>query len=213
MHRAKECKAPPKCLTCTHRGEMDIANVSGSGSCPVFREELQRLRGSKWSSCSSTSGEERMPRTSWCRLPGRGGPMSCSLVSNTNGRKTLLGIRMHHGDVGSLFVALVWAQEIFWSPMQGSFGWRWRVCVCTAATSLPASLSRSSRPRSSSSRKASERLVGGPLLRASSIVSRSSGKKPVPTAGIAAPCLASRIGDWCVLEVITLSDLEWSSSI
>ena len=59
-------------------------------------------------------------------------------VNNTNGPKTLLGIRMNHGGLGSLFVALVWASVIFWSPTWGSFGWRWRVCVCTTATSLAA---------------------------------------------------------------------------
>ena len=31
----------------TDKGEKDIAHVSGSGSCPVFREELRRLRGRK----------------------------------------------------------------------------------------------------------------------------------------------------------------------
>ena len=32
--------------------------------------------------------------------------MCCSLVNNTNGPKTLLGTRMHHGGLGSLSVAL-----------------------------------------------------------------------------------------------------------
>ena len=35
------------------------------------------------------------------------GADGCSLVSNTNGPKTLLGTRMHHGGLGSLFVALI----------------------------------------------------------------------------------------------------------
>ena len=38
--------------------------------------------------------------------------------------------------------------------MRGSFGWRWRGYVCTAATSPPTILLRSLRPRSSSLRKA-----------------------------------------------------------
>ena len=46
-HVAKESKAPPRCLTCADRGEEDVAHVSGSGSCPVFRAELRRLRGEK----------------------------------------------------------------------------------------------------------------------------------------------------------------------
>ena len=45
----------------------------------------------------------------------------------------------------------------------GSFGSRWRRHLCTAATSLPTILSRFSRPRSSSLRKASEKL-GGALI-------------------------------------------------
>ena len=44
---AKECKAPPGCLTCADRGEKDFGHASGSGSCPVFREELRRLRGGR----------------------------------------------------------------------------------------------------------------------------------------------------------------------
>ena len=44
-HVAKECKASPRCLTYTDRGEKDVAHASGSGSCPIFRAELRRLRG------------------------------------------------------------------------------------------------------------------------------------------------------------------------
>ena len=44
-HLARTCKAPPRCLSCADRGDKDVAHVSGSGSCPVFREELRRLRG------------------------------------------------------------------------------------------------------------------------------------------------------------------------
>ena len=33
--------------------------------------------------------------------------MCGSLVSNINGPKTLLGTRMHHGGLGSFFVALI----------------------------------------------------------------------------------------------------------
>ena len=43
----KECMTPPRCLTCANRGKKDVARASGSGSCPVFRAELRRLRGGK----------------------------------------------------------------------------------------------------------------------------------------------------------------------
>ena len=46
-HVTRECKALPRCLTCADRGEKDIAHASGSGSCPIFRAELRRLRGGK----------------------------------------------------------------------------------------------------------------------------------------------------------------------
>ena len=59
------------------------------------------------------------------------GPMYCSLTSSKNGLKILLGTRMHQGGPASLFEALISASGIFWSPTRGSFGWRWRVCVCT----------------------------------------------------------------------------------
>ena len=55
--------------------------------------------------------------------------------------------------------------------------------VRTAAIFLPTILSRSSKPRSSSLRKDSERLVGAPLLRATLTVSRPSGEKPVWAEG------------------------------
>ena len=48
------------------QGEKYVAHVFGGGSCPVFREELRRLRGGKWSSYCSNSEGERTPRTSWC---------------------------------------------------------------------------------------------------------------------------------------------------
>ena len=35
------------------------------------------------------------------------GPMYCSLVSSTNGLRTLLGFRMHQGGPSSLFVTLI----------------------------------------------------------------------------------------------------------
>ena len=38
---------------------------------------------------------------------GRGEPMCCSIVGNTNGPKTLLGTRIHQGGLGSLFAALI----------------------------------------------------------------------------------------------------------
>ena len=44
-HLARSCKALTRCLTCVDRGDKDAAHVSGCGSCPVFREELRRLRG------------------------------------------------------------------------------------------------------------------------------------------------------------------------
>ena len=161
-HLARSCKVTPRCLTCLDRGDKDIAHVSGGGFCPVVREELRRLRGRHWSTCNSTSEGGRMPRTSWCRLPGRCGPMYCSLVSSTNGLRTLLGFRVYQGGPASLFVALIWASGISWSPTGGSFGWRRRVCVSTAATSPPTILSRSSRPRYSSLRRVSVMLSGGP---------------------------------------------------
>ena len=46
-HVAKECKASPWRLNCADRGEEDYAHASGSGSCPIFRAELRRLRGGK----------------------------------------------------------------------------------------------------------------------------------------------------------------------
>ena len=42
----------------------DVAHASGSGFCPIFRAELQRLRGGKWNFYSSTLEEGREPRTS-----------------------------------------------------------------------------------------------------------------------------------------------------
>ena len=94
--------APPRCLTCTDRGEKDVAHVSGSGPCPAFRAELQKLRSGKWSSYNSTLKEGGKPKTSWCRRPGREGPTYRSLVSSTNGTKTLPCIRMHQRGPGSL---------------------------------------------------------------------------------------------------------------
>ena len=94
--------------------------------------------------------------------PRRGGLTFCSLVSSTNGLRTLLGFRMHHAGPASLLEALIWASGISWSPTRGSFGWRWWVCVCTAATSPPTILSRSLRPRSSPLRRSSVRLSSGP---------------------------------------------------
>ena len=44
-HMSRGCKTTPRCLTCLDRGDKDITHVSGGGSCPVFREELRRLRG------------------------------------------------------------------------------------------------------------------------------------------------------------------------
>ena len=46
-HMVRSCKATPRCLKCLDRGDKDVAHVSGGGSCPVFREELRRLRGRK----------------------------------------------------------------------------------------------------------------------------------------------------------------------
>ena len=38
---------PPRCPTCADRGQKGGAHASGSGSCPIFRAELRRLRGGK----------------------------------------------------------------------------------------------------------------------------------------------------------------------
>ena len=46
-HVAKECKTFLRCLTCADKGEKDVTHASGSGSCPIFRAELQSLRGGK----------------------------------------------------------------------------------------------------------------------------------------------------------------------
>ena len=93
-----------------------------------------KVEGWKMIFYSSTSGVGGEPRTFQCRLPRKEGPMCCSLVSNTNGPKTLLGNRMHHEGLGSLFVALIWASGIFWRPMRGSSGWRWRGYVYVLGT-------------------------------------------------------------------------------
>ena len=63
-HLARNCKAQPRCLVCSDRGDKDVAHVSGIGFCLVFRKEFRRLRGRNASSCSSTSEGGRMPRTS-----------------------------------------------------------------------------------------------------------------------------------------------------
>ena len=83
---------------------------------------------------SSTLGEGGEPKTR-CRRPGRGGLTCCSLVSSTNGVRTLSGTRVHQGGPGSLCAIPNMASGAFWRLMQDSFGWRWRGCVCTAATS------------------------------------------------------------------------------
>ena len=44
-HLARNFKLPRRCLACSNRGDNDVAHVSGCGSCPVFWEELRRLRG------------------------------------------------------------------------------------------------------------------------------------------------------------------------
>ena len=46
-HKAKECKALPRCLTCAKRGEKDVAHASGNGSCPIFREDVPEVEGRK----------------------------------------------------------------------------------------------------------------------------------------------------------------------
>ena len=45
--------------------------------------------------------------------------MCCSLVSNTNGLKTLLGSRMHQGGLGSLFAALIFSIGDFRDTEEG----------------------------------------------------------------------------------------------
>ena len=44
-HLGRNCKLPPRCMACSDRVDKDVAYISNSGSCPVFREEFQRLRG------------------------------------------------------------------------------------------------------------------------------------------------------------------------
>ena len=44
-HVAKECTAAYGCLTCADREKKDVAHSSGSGSCPITRAELRRMRG------------------------------------------------------------------------------------------------------------------------------------------------------------------------
>ena len=155
----------------------------------ALRMNLRVPARNKWTEYLGRSSggcgvESEISRAQPREKEGSPGPSDAdSLVSNRYGPKTLLGTRMHHGRRGSLFVALTWASEIFWTPTRGSFGWRCQGYVCTAATFLPRILSRSSRPRSSSSRKASERLVGTPLLRATLTVSHLSREKPVWTGG------------------------------
>ena len=91
-------------------------------SWPLFQKELRRLTSRKWSSYYSTWGEKRMPKNSWCRRLGKEGLTCCSLVSSTNGPKTLTRTRMHRRGPGSLFATRIMASGIIWRPMQGSFG-------------------------------------------------------------------------------------------
>ena len=91
-HVAKGCKAAPRCLTCADKGKKDVAHDLGSGSCPIFRVELRRLRGGKRNFYSSTSREGRKPWTFCCRLAKTGGSMCCSLVSKTSTASGIDGV-------------------------------------------------------------------------------------------------------------------------
>ena len=48
------------------------ATATRRGSFQVFRRDLKRSKCRRWGSCSSTSEAGGTPRTSWCRLPGKG---------------------------------------------------------------------------------------------------------------------------------------------
>ena len=100
-----------------------------------------------------------------------------SPMSSTNVMETLPGTRMHQGEPGSLCATPTMASETFRRSTQGLSGWRWRGCVCTAATSPQTILSRSSGLRFSFLREDLSRLVGEPSLRVTSIASRASGGK------------------------------------
>ena len=44
-HLDRNYKAQPRCLACSDRGIEDVTHASGCCFCPIFREELRRLRG------------------------------------------------------------------------------------------------------------------------------------------------------------------------
>ena len=50
--------------TCADRGEKDVAHASGSGSCPIFRAELRRLRGGSEVSTAQPWEKEGSPESS-----------------------------------------------------------------------------------------------------------------------------------------------------
>ncbi|XP_043464407.1 uncharacterized protein LOC122499895 [Leptopilina heterotoma] len=43
-HSHKDCKNKPVCLTCVDKGEKEINHNPGTGSCPIYKEELRKLR-------------------------------------------------------------------------------------------------------------------------------------------------------------------------
>ena len=145
--------------------EVDARKLLGIGKLRVERMNCRVREHDEVVRCFRYQGYGHVSRG--CTLPGRkdacwrcGGASHVAKVCKTPPRCLTCadrGTRMHHGGLGSLFVA----------------------CVCTASTFLPTILFRSSRPRSSSLWKASEKLVGGPLSWATLIVSRPSGAKPV----------------------------------
>ena len=103
--------------------------------------------------------------------------MCCSLVSSTNGPKTLPGTRMHQGGPGCLRANPIMTSETFWRSMQGLFKWRWTGCMCTAATSPQASPPKHIRDRSLSLKKYSERLLSGSSFGVTSMESHPRGLK------------------------------------
>ena len=95
-------------------------------------------------------------------------------------------------------------------PMQDLFVWRWRGCVCAAATSPWTILSRSSEIRFSSKRKSLVSLVGRPSLQV--ILHKTGNDIQAWGQGVdywfhnCHPLLTLTTGHWCVVEATTLSD-------
>ena len=151
-HVAKECKAPPRCLIALIGAKKMSSMLRGA----VLAQCLGRSSGG-WqveSEVHTAEPREREGTQNLLMQTDRERRADVLLISEQHKwSETLLGTRMHQGGLGSLFAALIWASEISWRPTWGSFGWRWWGYACAAATSLPAILSRSLRPRSFSLKK------------------------------------------------------------